>query len=177
MEQAKSFMFLAQSFLDNKQPDAAEEAGSRVINLFSERGEQFVVCKCQHLLGVIYQSKGEVEKAVQHCEVALGIASFFNQLNTLVWICFTLAQLLFSEGKFDEAHAHVEHAKLHATNGNDGYLLAHAMELQAWIWHGQDRLEEAKSGALCAVDAFEKWAANDVESVMGSSGRLTVQKK
>ena len=167
VEQAKSSMFLAQSFLDNKRPDAAEEAASRAINLFSEKGEQFMVCKCQHLLGVIYQSKGETEKAVHHCEVALGIASLFNQFNTLVWIRFTLAQLLFSEGKFDEAHAHVEHAKLHATDGNDGYLLAHAMELQAWIWYGQDRLGEAKSGALCAVDAFEKFgAAKDVESVM-----------
>ena len=46
------------------------------------------------------------------------------------------------------------------------------MWLQAWIWHRQRRLEEAKSEALGAVDAFEKLgAANDAKKA-----RLLLQK-
>ena len=41
------------------------------------------------------------------------------------------------------------------------------MELQALVWYGQHRLEEAKSEALRAVDAFKKLGAvRDVERVV-----------
>jgi hypothetical protein len=57
----------------------------------------------------------------------------------------------------DDAHTHIEHAKLHAVN--DPYDLGSAMELQARVWDKQGRLEEAKSEALCAVGVFEKLGA------------------
>jgi hypothetical protein len=38
------------------------------------------------------------------------------------------------------------------------------MELQAWVWYNQHRLEEARSEALRAADIYEKLgAAKDVE--------------
>jgi len=38
------------------------------------------------------------------------------------------------------------------------------MKLQAEVWHGQDKFEEARSEALGAVDLFQKLgAANRVE--------------
>jgi tetratricopeptide (TPR) repeat protein len=157
---------LAQLFRDDKQLDAAEEAASRAINLLSEKDEQFRVCHCHHLLGTIYRSKGEFKKAVHHLEVALGIASPFNWHNLLFCIQDSLALLFFDEGRFDDAHAHIEHAKSHATNDNNPYLLARAMWRQAEFWHRQHRFEEAKSEALRALDAFEKLgAADDVERV------------
>jgi len=166
VEQAMSKAYLAQFFLGDNQLDAAEEAISRAIDLIQGGEEQFLVCHAHHMLGIVYHFKGETKKAIHHCEVALGIASPFNWLSSLVWIRFSLAQLFFYEGRFDEAHAHVEHAKLHAANSNDTYLLARTTELQAWVWHGQHRLEEAKSEALRAADAFEELgAADDVESV------------
>ena len=42
-----------------------------------------------------------------------------------------MAVLSFDEGRFNDAHTHVEKAQLHATNGNDTYVLARAMWLQA----------------------------------------------
>ena len=159
VEQAVPLMSLSRFLLDNNQLDAAEEAASRAINLFSEQGNQFPVCLCQHLLSVIYQHKSEFEKAIYHCEVALGIASLLNQFDMLAQIHLTLAQLLFSEGRLDDTHIHINHVKSHATDNNNTYLLAHTMELQASVWHGQHRLEEAKSEALRAVDAFEKLRA------------------
>ena len=99
--------------------------------------------------------------------MALGTASFLNEFNILVLIHLTLVQLFFDEDRFDDAHAHIKHAKSHATDCNDTYRVAQAMEMQARIWHGQRRLEEAKSEALRAVDAFEKLgAAKDVESAL-----------
>ena len=77
-----------------------------------------------------------------------------------------MANLVFAEGRFDDAHAHIERAKLHAINGNDTYNLARAMRLQAWFWRRQHRFEEAISEALRAFDGFEKLGAvDDVESV------------
>ena len=62
----------------------------------------------------------------------------------------------------DDAQTHLEHAKSHTVN--NAYLLGHATEAQAAIWHQQHRLEEARSEALRAVDLFEKLGAvRDVE--------------
>jgi tetratricopeptide (TPR) repeat protein len=164
VEQANCLIDLAWLFHDDKQFDNAEEAASRAIGLFPEEGEQFQACKCHHLLGNIYRSKGETKKATHHLEVALGIASSFNWLNLLFWIRYSLANLFSDEDRLDDANAHIEQAKLNAVSGNDTYLLARAMELQAGFLHKQHRFEEAKSEALRAVDAFEKLGAtNDAE--------------
>ena len=161
VEQARCLIELAWLFHDDRELEAAEEVGSRAIDLLSEKGEKFQLCRCHRLLGAIHRSKGDTKKAIHHYEVALGIASSFNWLNLLFWIQHSLALLFFSEGRFDITHVHIEHAKLHAVNGNDTYLLAHAMKLQAGFWHRQQRFEEAKSEALRAIDAYKKLGAAD----------------
>ena len=62
-EPAEPLVYLSQFSLSNNQLDADEEAISRAIDIFSERGEQSLVCGRQRL-GVIYQLKGEIEKAI-----------------------------------------------------------------------------------------------------------------
>ena len=164
VEQARCLEVLAWLLHDSERLDEAEEAASRAIDLLPEKEEQFQVCQCNYLLGNIYRSKGERKKAIHHLEVALGIATPFNWLDQLFWIRFSMAGLSSDEDMFDDAHAHIEQAKLHATSGNDTYTLARAMRLQAWFWHRQHKFEEAKSGALGAVEMFEKLgAADDVE--------------
>jgi tetratricopeptide (TPR) repeat protein len=164
VEQTRCLIDLAWSFHHGKELDAAEKTASRAINLLPEEGEQFQACQCYYLLGNIYRSKGETKKATHHLGIALRIASSFNWLNLLFWIRYWMAVLFFDEGMFDDAHAHVERAKLHAADDRDTYLLARATKLQARFWHRQNRLEEAKSEALRAVDTFEKLgAANDAE--------------
>ena len=158
-EQGLCLIQLAWLFYRDKQLDAAEEAGLRAINLFSERDQQFNACQCQRALGAIYHSKGEAEKAVHHFETALEIASSHNWLEELFWTRCSLAILFCSHGKLDDANAHVEQAKSHAIDNHNAYNLARAMTLQAEIWHRQRRFEEARSEALSAVDAFEKLGA------------------
>ena len=65
--------------------------------------------------------------------------------------------MFFGENRFDDAHAHVERAKSHATNRP--YNFGRAMELQAWFWYKRHMLEEAKSEALLATNVFEKIGA------------------
>jgi tetratricopeptide (TPR) repeat protein len=147
---------------DSGQLDAAEEAAFRAINLLPEKGQEFMVCKSHRLLGVIYQSKGEIDKAIHHFELALGIASTFDWHGSLFWNHYNLAGLFRKEGRLEDAQAHVEHAKSHVANNT--HLSALAMEEQAWVWYRQHRLEEAKSEALCAADLYEKaGAARDLE--------------
>ena len=166
MEQALCSIDLAWLLRYDNQLNAAEGAASRAIDLLPEKGEEFRVCRCHRVLGDIYSSKYETAKAIRHYEVALEIASSFNWLNLLFCVHFSLAQLLFDEDRFEDAHAHVVHAKSHAVNDHDAYLLARAMWLQALFWHRQHMLEDAKSEALRAVEALEKLgAANDVEHV------------
>jgi len=159
--QARCLIALALLLHNDRQPGDAEEAASRAIDLLPEKGEKFLVCKCNCLLGNIYRSKGERKKAAHHLELALGIAIPFNWLNLLFWIRYSMTFLSSDEGRFDDAHVHVEQAKLHATNCNDAYTLARAMQRQADLWHRQHRLEEAKSEALGAIDMFEKLGAAD----------------
>ena len=150
--QARSLQELASLLYDDKQFDAAEEAALRAID-FSDKGDKFSVCACYGVLGKVYRSKGETEKAIKHFEISLKIASSFNWRNLLFWNDYCLAELFFDQNRFDDAHSHVERAKSHAIN--DSYLLGRAMELQAWFWYRECKFEEARSEALCASDVYE----------------------
>jgi len=166
--QARSWQQLAWLLYDDKQLDgkhldAAEEAALQAIDLISDKGDQFPVCECHRILGKIYRSKGQTEKATNHLKTALRIATTFNWHGQLFWIHHSLAQLSSGESRFDDAHIHIKHAKSYASN--DTYRLARAMELQARFWYKQHKFKEARSEALHAANAYEKIrAAGDVEA-------------
>jgi len=142
---------------NDDQLDAAEEAASRAISLLPEQGEQFLTCQCHRILGEIYGSKHNTERAVHHLEVALGIASPFNWHQQLFWIHYRTANLSSIQGRFDDAGTHLERAKSHALG--DPLCLGIAAHFQASTWYEQGRLEEAKFEALRAVDIAERLGA------------------
>ena len=152
--QARCLIELAWLFRSQGQLDAAEEAVSRAIYLLPETGYQFLVCDSHQVLGKIYESKGEIEKAVHHLEAALGIASPFDWHTQLFEIHSSLARLFFDKGRLDSAHVHAERARLHAANNQ--FDLGKAMMLQAKVWWGQYKFEEARSELLRAAEIFEK---------------------
>ena len=123
--------------------DAAEEAALRAISILPEKGEEHRVCQSHRALGDVYGSKGGIEKAIHHFELALGIASSFNWSDDLFWIHYRLVLLFRGQGRPDDAQTHVEHAKSHTANS--AYNLGHVTQAQALVWYEQDRLEEAKS--------------------------------
>ena len=147
-------------YVDN-QLDAAEEAVSHAIDFLPGIRAHFELCKCYSLLGDICHSKGQTKKAIGHYETALGIASSSNWHDQLFSGHYGLAQLFVKEGRFDDAHNHIGHAKSHAISGNDTLSLGDAMKLQAQILHKEHRLEEAKAEALGAVKVFEGLGATE----------------
>ena len=158
--QAQALETLAWLFVDDEQLEAAEEAASQAIDLY-DGGDQFGVCKCHRILGHIYDSKDETGKAIDHYEIALGIASSFNWHDQQFWIHHCMAMVFLNEGRFDHAHAQIERAKSHV--GNDLYCLGRATQLYSCILFREGRLEEAKPEVLCAADVFGKLgAAKDV---------------
>ena len=164
--QAESLRLLARLLYDDKQLGAAEEAGTRAIDLLPEKGQEYRTCQCHRLLGDIYGSKGEREKAIHHFEVAIEIASPFNWHDELFWIHDSLAQLFCDENDFNNAQAHVEQAKSHAV-GEGKYLLGRATQLQAYVWRREGRLEDAKSEAVRAKEIYEQLgAAHDAQVCM-----------
>ena len=162
MAQAQCLDRLVLSLRDDKQLGAAEEAALRAIALLPEKGQEYQACLFHQTFGKIYRSKGEIEKAIHHFEVALGIVSSFNWHDHLFAIHYKLAELFHDEGRFDDTQAHLERAKFHTINNT--YHLGRAMGLQARAWYKQGRLEEARTRALGAADVYEKLgAAKDVE--------------
>jgi len=155
--QARCLIKLALLLRDGQQFDAAEEASSRAIGLITEKGSQSLVCESHRVLGNIHRSKGETEKAIHHHEVALEIASSSNWHDGLFRIHHDLAGLFHDEGRFNDAQAHIEHAKSHTAD--NPYNLGCATEQQARVWYKQHRFEEARSEALRAADVFEKLGA------------------
>ena len=155
--QADCLQQLAEMLCGDNQLDAAEEAISRSINLLLGKGEQFRVCQGYLLLGRVCHSKGETEKAINHFETALGIASSSNWQSELFWIHRSLAKLSFNQGRFDDAYTHVECAKLNTANVP--YFLGRAMQQQAEFWYREGRFGEAKSEVLCAISEYEKLGA------------------
>jgi len=160
-EQVGPLLELVSLFYDDDQLDAAEEAASRLIDLSTE-GNKPPLCECYRLLGRICRSRGETDKAINHFEKALGIASSFNWNDLPFWIHYNLVELFLDEDRFDDAQVAIERAKSHTVD--DPYNLGQVMELQAWVWYRQRRFEEAKSEALRAADTYESLgAAKDVE--------------
>ena len=150
--QARVWECLARSLQLDNQPDAAEEAALRAIDI-SDGSDQVVVCQCNRFLGGIYHSRGKTGVAINHYEAALRVASSFGWHNQLSWINGSLAELFFSENRFNDAHVHLERAKSHAINYPNS--LGHAMRLQAKFWYKEGRIEEARSEVLRAVDVYE----------------------
>jgi tetratricopeptide (TPR) repeat protein len=160
--QGQSLNDLAWLLFGCEQFDAAEDTASRAIDLLTGKGHESVICQLHRILGDIYRSKGEKEKAIHHFETALGIASPFNWPNQLFWIHYSLSRLFLEENELDDANAHLEQAKPHAVS--DQYRLGRVTDLQARILDWQGRLEDAKLEALRALEIFEKLgAATDVE--------------
>jgi len=153
-ERARCLKHLAWLLYADKQFEAAEDSTLRAITLLQKKADQSLVCECHRILGDIYHSKGETEKAINHFKTALDIASSSNINGSQFWVHFSLAELFHEQGKLNDAHAHIERAKSHEVNNT--YLLARAARLQAKFWYQQRRLEEAKSEALCAIGGFEK---------------------
>ena len=158
--QAECLIQLAWLFLGRKRLEAAEEAASCAIHLLPETGYQFLVCDFHKVLGLIYRSKGKIEKATHHLEAALGIASSFDWHHRLFDIHSSLVILLHDQGRLDSADVHAEHAKSYAVN--DPYSLGQAMMLQTMVWLAQYKFEEARSEALRAAGIFEKLGFSSV---------------
>ena len=74
-------------------------------------GAQPLLCQSLRLLGAIYQSKGEIEKAVHNFEAAPGIASSFDWHGELFEIHAVLALLFLDEERFDDTYVHAVRAK------------------------------------------------------------------
>ena len=138
MGQAQCLIDLAWLLSLGERFDTAEEVAFRAIDLLPEKGEQFRVYNCYRALGQIYRSKGEIENAIHHFKLALGIASSFSSHNDLFWVHYELARMFRDECRLDDAQVHVEHAKLHAVDS--AYSLGCAMKEQAAIWYEQHRL-------------------------------------
>ena len=154
--QAKALCFLAGLWCDEGQFDAAEEAAFQAIGL-SDTDYQYRVYECHRLLDNVYRAKDEMEKAINHFETALVIASSFDWQSVLFWIHHDLAELFSDQSRFDDAHARIGRAKSHAIN--DPYFLGRAMGLEAEVWYREGRFEDAKSDALRAADVYEKLGA------------------
>ena len=150
-ERARSLRDLAYLLYGDQQLDAAEEAASQSMDLLPD--DRYLVCQCHRLLGEIHAFKGETEKAVNQFEAALRMASSFGWRRQQFWVHLCLAEMFSYQRRFDDSHAHVECAKLHAFN--DIYLMCRTMLLQASVWHEQCRLGEARSEVLRAINAYE----------------------
>ena len=162
MEEAECSRALAELLESTKQFDAAEEAASHAINLFSKNGDQYQVCVCRRVLGGIYQSNGETEKAIHHYEAALEIASSFDWFDLLFLVHSDLAGFFLAKSRFNDAQAHIRRARSHVADNK--LYLGCVTRMQAELWCEQHKLEEARSEALQAADVFEKLgAANDLQ--------------
>jgi tetratricopeptide (TPR) repeat protein len=156
IEQAQCLYCLSFLLIEDGEPDAAEKAASRAINLLPEEGREYLSCELHLALGMINGSKGAREKALHHFKTADGIASTFNWHYMLFWIHYDLAELFGNGGELDDESAHIEQAKSYAVDGGMQYELGRATEMQAEVWYRELRLEDAKSEALDALQIYEK---------------------
>ena len=145
---------LAELLIADGRLDAAEEATVETIKLLSEIGQEDLLYGSHWILGGIYYSKGDKEKAIHHYEVALGIAVTFPWRGSLFLVYLSLADIFLKQDEFDSAQVHIEQAKSHALD--NPFSLGRATYLQAVIWYEQYRFEDATAEALHAQEIFEE---------------------
>ena len=156
--QAQCLTQLAQLLHEDNQLEAAEESISRAITLLrNDDDEQFLVCQSHFILGDIYRSKGDREKAIQHLEISLGIASPHDWHHEMCMGHGTLSAIFCDMRRFDDADSHLERAKFHTTN--NAFDSANFLVQQSYVRYHQGRLGDAVSGCSHAADAFEKLGA------------------
>jgi tetratricopeptide (TPR) repeat protein len=158
IEQAECLNKLAFLLIEDGEPDAAEKAASRAIDLLPEKGQEYLASDLHLALGRVNRSKGEREKALRHYETGLRIASPFNWHYMIFWIHYNLAELFGDGRELDDesAHSHIERAKSYAVDGGLQYELGRATEIQAWFWYRHSRFQDAESEALDALQIYEK---------------------
>ena len=149
----------------------AEGYAVRLFDILPEEGQEIYLCRTHLLLGNMYLSKDEREKAAHHLEVALGIASSFNWHDMLYQIHHSLARLSADEDEFSDAHLHIEQAKSHAVG--DPYSLGRAARFQAQVLYQQYQYAKAESEARRALEIFEELGAeDDAEACRGLLQRI-----
>ena len=153
-KQTDCLEILAWLLSSDGQFDAAEETASRAMDL-SET--QLQLCLCHRTLGEIHRCKGNTEKAIHHFKASLRTASTLGSGHLLSEVHLHLVWLYINEGKFNDAHIHIEHAR--SSVGNDMFALGRASSINAGLLCMQSRYEEAKSEALCAIAMFEELGA------------------
>jgi tetratricopeptide (TPR) repeat protein len=149
--QAKSLQCLALLFVKDDQVDAAEETALRAIEV---SGNQSRLYEHHHILGHIYETRGDMEAAISHHETSLGIASSLNSQGKQIGILDCLVGLLLKVERFDDAQVYLERLKSDAVN--DPLHLGRAEVMQARIWFHHGRLEEAKYEVLRVISVHEK---------------------
>ena len=156
--QAECWDNLGRLFLSDEQLDAAEKAELHTIDLLPEKGQEYRIFKSHRGLGHIYWAKREREKAIHHFEKALRIASTFEWRIELSRIHYDLAGLFWKDNESNDAHSHVNQAKLYADD--DLHHLGRVMELKSMILHQQHRLEDAVTEALGTLEIYQKLGAS-----------------
>ena len=154
---AGSLNMLAWSLYRDGQVDDAEKAATRALNILPEKGQEFIACKSLRILGDIFLSREERERAIHHFEEALNIAPRFSWHNHVIWIHHSLALLFFEEGKFDQADSHIKRAELHAVGSV--YFMGRTVLLRAWTLYRRGRWEEATSECSRALKVFKNLGA------------------
>ena len=164
--QTQALKQLARLLHGDGQLEAAETATSQLIALLPDEPtprDLYQSQQSQVLLGKIYCSKGKTEKAIDHFKTALDIASPFNWRSDTSRIHCRLARIYSEQGRFDDANAHIEQAKLQSIN--DPYALGCATHLQVKCWYMEGRYAEAKAESLRALELFGNiGAVNGVEN-------------
>ena len=150
--QARALEQLARLLRGDGQLEAAETTASQLIAILPDEPKPRNLCRSHFLHGRICASKGEMEEAIDHFKTALDIASPFNWHSDMSRIHYNLAHLYSDQGRFDDAHAHTEQAKVHSIN--DPYRLGRATHLQAGSWYREGRYEEAKAECSRAIELF-----------------------
>ena len=143
---------LARLLHGDGQLDEAEKAASHLITILPDEPRPYNLCRSHSLLGEIYRSKGDTEKAIDHFKTALDIASPFSWHSDVSRNHHYLAEIYSDQGRFGDANAHIEQAKLHSIN--NPYALGSATGQQARYWCMEGRYEDAKAECLRAIDVF-----------------------
>ena len=149
-EEAGCLIDFAWLLFDDNQLDDAEKTTLRAIIL--GKGDQFIASASHCILGYIYRSKGEDEKAVHHLKETLRFAYHLDWHSQLAAARCPLALLFPTEDKPD-THV-IERVKTHVVD--TAYYLG-----RAWSGRNKGRPRDMLFKALRAAEVFAMIGAAD----------------
>jgi len=129
-------------------------------NLLLEIGDPFHAALGYEGLGIVYQAIGDSQRALTETEAGLALATRYGITRSIPWLRYNLGVLALAQGRWTDAQAALEEARVESERWNDARLkpiLRQALGILAWRMGQWEQAEQVLEEGYRAAQVIIEW--------------------